>query len=871
MTLDLTKVTDFMRAYLLTKQEYGDSILFYRMGDFYEMFNEDAVTVSKELDLTLTKKGIGHGEFAPMCGVPHHSAQLYIAKLIEKGYKVAICEQMQEPQAGKLIQREVVRVITPGTVTDLEMLEDKKNNYLLSIYKNGDKMGVCYVDVSTGECNAMVIKENFENEISDLITRIMPREVIANAEGKNFYDELKIHRLGGTVKAMEYFEWAFSDARANLNLSEQFGENYLNVFELNAKKPAIYAIGAIVEYVRETQRRMLKNINKINVIKTGNFLTIDMNSRRNLELVETIRERKKTGSLLSLLDKAKTNMGGRMIRKFFDEPLQDAKEINARLDAVEEFVKKLILRDRLSEILNGISDIERLSGKIANGNVYPKDMLALKKSLQALPEMKETLKDVTSAKLTACKNALIDFTPMAELLEKAIEPNCPQTMKEGGYIRKGYNAELDDYRDAKFKAEEWIHALEEKERELTGIKNLKIDRNKVFGYFIEVNKSLSDQVPLRYQRKQTISNNERYITEDLKEIEDKIFGADEKAVKLEQILFNKIREYLNDYVPQIQQTARAIAELDAILSFAQCAVRYNFVKPTINSHIKHIKIVDGRHPVVEAFNKGNSFIPNDTYLNDDSDRTMVITGPNMAGKSTYMRQVAIITFLAHIGCFVPARSAEISICDRIFTRVGASDDLAFGQSTFMVEMSEVATILANATNKSLIILDEIGRGTSTFDGLSIAWAVVEHLSKEYRAKTLFATHYHELTDLEGVLEGVKNYKIAVKETEDSVIFLRKIVRGGANKSFGVEVAKLAGVPKNVTDRATEISKNLEKVNTKLDLNIFKEDKSKAEVNAKKAIALLNRLKDVDMNRISPMFAFDILNDLVNEAKQSEEE
>ncbi len=872
MIEDINEGSGFYRQWKTIKNNYEDCILLFRMGDFYEMFNDDALTASRVLDLTLTRKKCGDKGHVPMCGVPHHSVQTYIGNLIDAGYKVAICEQMSEAKKGvKLIEREVVKVVTPGTVTEGEMLDENKNNYLLAIYKNEKDMGVSYIDVSTGEFYAMPI-ENHTSDLTDLVTRILPREVIANNEAREFYNQLPIHRLGGLPKATDYPEWAFSDARANQNLKNHLGENYLNVYELNGQKPTCYACGAILEYVNETQKRLMKNINKLKIIKNEKFLVVDMNSRRNLELVETMRDRKKTGSLLSIVDKTRTPMGRRKIRQFFDEPLKDAKEINARLDSVEELIKNTPVRDRLAEALVYIRDVERLSGKIASKTIFPKEMITLKNSLQQLPAVKEALKNARTTKLVSCRDNLIDFSAMADLLEKAImdDEKCPTTLKEGGYIKDGFNGDLDDYRQAHSKGKIWLMDLENKEREATGIKNLRISSNKVFGYFIEINKQYADLVPLRYTRKQTIANNERYITDDLKHIEDKITGAAENAVRLELVLLNKIRDYLFDYVKQIQQISVAIAEIDTILSFAQVAVKNNYVKPVINNKINHISIVEGRHPVVEQYVRNGTFIPNDTFLDQEADRTMIITGPNMAGKSTYMRQVAIITFLAHIGCFVPAKSAEIAVTDRIFTRVGASDDLAFGQSTFMVEMSEVATILANATDKSLIILDEIGRGTSTFDGLAIAWSVVEHIAKKYKAKTLFATHYHELTDLEGVLDGVKNYKIAVKESGDNVIFLRKIVRGGANRSFGIEVARLAGLPQVVLDRAKEISEGLEKVNNKLDLNIFKDEKPKAEQNSKKAIAILNRLKDIDMNMVSPMTAFDLLNDLVGDAKTGEE-
>lgn len=863
------KLSSMMQKYLETKEKYQDTILFYRLGDFYEMFYEDAILVSRLLDLTLTGRNCGLDDKAPMCGVPHHSASGYIAKLVSMGYKVAICEQLtDEPTEGnKVIERGVLRVITPGTVTDEDMLEDGRNNYLMSIYKEGEKLGASYVDITTGDFIVVPFDNADENQISNLISRIMPSEIIANQEGKEFYDNLKILRLGTLPKCSEYFEWAYGFARADENLTKQFGNNYAVVYELKNKKELISPAGAIIEYLNETQKRVLGNINRIKLIKNKNYMAIDMNTRRNLELTESTRDRRKYGSLLYVMDKTKTKMGARHLRKMFDEPLQDGKEINYRLSGVEELAKKIVVRDKLAEQLNAIYDIERLSGKIAYGNVNPKDMLSLNSSLEKLPAVKETLSQITSPILKEANERIVDFSELVELINKAIDPNASAVIKDGGFIRKGFNADLDRYRNIRQDNKAFIEELQRKEIEATGIKNLKVGYNRITGYYIEVNKSQTEKVPIRYKRKQTIANNERYITEDLKAFENDLLGAEEKAVQLELMLYSKLKEYLLGYVKPIQETARAIAQIDAIFSLAECAVKYNFCKPTINSTIKNIKIVDGRHPVVEFFQKQNSFIANDTYLNETTDRTMIITGPNMAGKSTYMRQVAIITFLAHIGSFVPASSAEISITDRIFTRVGASDDLVFGQSTFMVEMSEVALILANATSKSLIVLDEIGRGTSTFDGLSIAWAVVEYVSQHFNAKTLFATHYHELTELEGVLDGIKNYKIAVKEIDDNVVFLRKIVRGGANKSFGIAVARLAGVPQVVLDRAKEISENLEQLNTKLDLNIFKEKKEKAVDNSKLALSILSTIKDIDMNRVSPMTAFDLLNDLVNRANE----
>ena len=866
----IEKVSPAMEQYLQIKDKYKDCVLFYRMGDFYEMFYDDAILASKELDLILTGKNCGKPERAPMCGVPYHSAQTYIGKLVANGHKVAICEQLTVPQKGvKMLERDVVRVITPGTIVEEDLLEGQKNNYLMSVYKSGDKIGISYVDISTGIFEAQEIKDRLEGQLCDILARINPSEVIGNEEAKEFYNNLTIVKLGNASRLNPYFEWAFSKSRANDNLVKQFGENYQAVYEMKGKDCIISSAGALFEYLNETQKRSLSNINKIKLVKNKNFMTLDMNTRRNLEITENNRDRKKYGTILWVIDKAKTAMGARYLRKMLDEPLQDPKEINSRLNAVEKLVKKLIVRDKLSQSLSKIKDIERISGKIAYGNIYPSELLSLKTSLKELPEIKENLSGLNDSLLDECNKNLVDVSSVVELLEKSIRDDEGVLTAKNDFIKRGFNQELDDYRDAKSQGKKWIDDLQQKEIAETGIKNLKITRNKVFGYFIEVNRSQIDKVPLRYIRKQTIANNERYITEDLKVIEDKILGSEEKAIQLENEIYTQIKNILSRYIQTFQLIAQSIAKIDAILSLAEVAVKNNFVKPTINANVKTLNIVDGRHPVVEQFMDRGQFVVNDTLLDEEDNRIMIITGPNMAGKSTYMRQVAIITLLAHIGSFVPAKEAHIPITDRIFTRVGASDDLAFGQSTFMVEMSEVAHILANATNNSLIILDEIGRGTSTFDGLSIAWSVVEYLSKNFKAKTLFATHYHELTELEGVLDGVKNYKISVKEINDDVIFLRKIVRGGASRSFGIEVAKLAGVPNEVIERAKEISKNLELVNQKLDLNIFKENKEKAEENSKLALSILSILKDVDMNRVTPLHAFDILSDLTAKAKESD--
>lgn len=865
------KTSPMMVHYLNVKQQYPDCILFYRLGDFYEFFYEDAVKMSEELDLTLTGKQCGLKEKAPMCGIPYHAAEGYIAKLMAKGYKVAICEQLTEPKKGvKVVERDVVRVVTPGTVVEDSMLDENKNNYIMTTFLQDDTLSVVYCDITTGDTYLCRFEENLIENFTDLLNRVLPSQVIGNSAAKLFYKDLPVLKYGIYPRFEEYLEYAFAYDKAKTNVLNQFGENALNVYELKSKQD-VCVLGGFIEYLQDTQKRTLKNISKITKIKNEQHLVIDINTRRNLELVETIRERKKYGSLLWLMDQTNTSMGARRFRNMFDQPLLSSSKINERLDSVEELTKSLILRDKLIESLSQVKDIERICGKIAYGNVTPTELSNLKKSLSEAPIIKTALENVKSKKLAECRENLFDFSEIVDLLQRAVGDAPPLLFKEGGYILKGFNEELDMLRDAKQLGELECKKLEELERERTGIKTLKIISNNVFGYCIEVSKGQSQNVPLSYKRKQTLANAERYTTDDLQQIEDKILGASDEAKKLETKIYQVLIEYLSNYLEKFSLAAKSLAEIDALLSLAVCAVKYNFCKPTINKNVKQINIVGGRHPIVERFSKDGSFISNDTLLDNDENKMMIITGPNMAGKSTFMRQVALITFLAHIGSFVPAKSADIAITDRIFTRVGASDDLAFGQSTFMVEMSEVANILANATENSLVILDEIGRGTSTFDGLAIAWAVVEFISKNLNCKTLFATHYHELSELEGVIKGVKNYKITVKEINDSIVFLRKIVRGHANRSFGVEVARLAGVPQKVIDRAKEISLNLEKVNQKLDMNIFGEDeeRQKQNKNSKLALQLLSMLRDMDINRMSPIESFEILNDLIERAKSQE--
>ena len=860
-----------MKQYLEIKEQYRDCVLFYRLGDFYELFYEDAIEISQVLDLTLTGKNCGQEERAPMCGVPYHAADSYIAKLVAMGYKVAICEQLAEPTKGqKTVPRDVVRVITAGTVTDDSMLSESKNNFIMCVFLDGQKLSAAYCDITTGEMNLCHFEDALESDLSYLLNRITPAEVIVNSAAKQFYNSLAVLRLGVYPKFEEILDVYFARDKAKENVEKQFGQNAVNIFELSSNKQDVPAVGGLMQYLFDTQKRSLQNIVKITRVKNDQYMVIDSNTRRNLELVESIRERKKYGSLLWLMDNTKTSMGARKFRNMFDQPLQDPVQINARLDAVEELSKNLILRDRLAESLSGVRDVERICGKIAYSSATPADLTGLKMSLQEIPHLHEALQNVKSKQLKEIFDGLVAFPEIVELLDKAIISDTSSKEKEGKFIRNGFNEDLDNLRNANQIAEKEYQKLEEFERQDTGIKNLKIKMNNVFGLFIEVPAGQKDLVPLRYTRKQTVANAERYTTPDLKAIENKLFGSEEEAAKLEEKLYKMMLDFLCQHIAAFADVAKVMANLDALLSLALTAVKYNFCKPQISKNIKCIDIRGGRHPIVEKFAKEGAFIANDTLLDDKENQMMIITGPNMAGKSTYMRQVAIITFLAHIGSFVPATSASISLTDRIFTRVGASDDLAFGQSTFMVEMSEVANILANATDRSLVVLDEIGRGTSTFDGLSIAWAVVEYILKNLNCKTLFATHYHELATLEGVLPGVKNFKITVRETADSVVFLRKIVRGAANKSFGIEVAKLAGVPDNVIERAREISLNLEKVNARLDMNIFGEDEERRnlEKNNKKGQQILSILKDLNINRISPMESFEILNDLIERANKN---
>ena len=806
--VDMSAVTPMMQHYIKTKEEYEDCILFYRLGDFYEMFFEDAETVSRELELTLTGKDCGLAERAPMCGVPFHAADNYINRLVEKGYKVAICEQVEDPKLAKgIVKREVIRVVTPGTNLYTQALDETKNNYIMSVAYISNRFGIAFADVTTGAFMVTEV-EKLRNFLDELY-KFSPAELICNEafcmSGVDL-EELR-NRLHLSVSALD--NWYFDDDLCQRTLKDHFHVGTLEGLGLKDYDCATIAAGALLTYLLETQKNSLDHMRKITPYVTDKYMLIDSSTRRNLELTETMREKEKRGSLLWVLDKTKTAMGARMLRSFIEQPLIEEEAINQRLDAVEEINRQEMDREEIREYLGPVYDLERLISRVSYQSANPRDLIAFKTSIGMIPPIRRLLGQFQSEELKKVYEDMDELQDLYQVLDKAIVEDPPLAMKEGGIIKDGYDQQIDDYRQAKTKGKTWLAELEAEEKEKTGIKNLRIKFNKVFGYYLEVTNSFKDMVPDYYTRKQTLTNAERYITPRLKELEDMILGAEDKLYALEYDRFAEIRNMIAGEVDRIQKTARAIAKLDAYLSMALVASRNQYVRPKINTR-GIIDIKDGRHPVVEKMITNDMFIPNDTYLDNGASRISVITGPNMAGKSTYMRQTALIVLMAQIGSFVPASKANIGIVDRIFTRVGASDDLASGQSTFMVEMTEVANILRNATAKSLLILDEIGRGTSTFDGLSIAWAVIEHISnpKLLGAKTLFATHYHELTELEGKLPGVNNYCIAVKERGDDIVFLRKIVKGGADKSYGIQVAKLAGVPDSVINRAKELVEEL---------------------------------------------------------------
>lgn len=864
--IDYTKLTPMMQQYMDIKEKYKDCIVFFRLGDFYEMFFEDAITASKELEITLTGRDCGQEDRAPMCGVPHHSSENYINKLISKGYKVAICEQVEDANLAKgIVRRDVVRIVTPGTNLNMQSLDEKKNNYLMCIYNNLANYGIAYVDVTTGDFYTTQI--NSYIKLLDEIAKIQPSEIIYN---DNINDNTVLletieEKFSPYMGLRE--DWYFDKNRCIETIQNHFQIATIKGLGISESNEAIIASGVLLEYIYDTQKNKLDHITGINYYMTSDYMILDISTRRNLELVETLREKERKGSLLWVLDKTKTAMGARLLRNYIEQPLLNDNTINERLDAVEELKDNLILREEVKELLNPIYDMERLMGKISCQTVNCRDLIAFKQSLSMLPHIKTVLSHCNSNLLLNIHNNFDDLNDLFKLIDKSIEEEPPISVKEGNIIKMGYNEDVDKLRNACFNGKQWIADLEAKERELTGIKNLKIKFNKVFGYYIEITKSNIHLAPDRYTRKQTLANSERYITPELKEMENTILGAQEKVIALEYELFVEIRNLLAEEVARIKNTAKHISTIDVIRALSEVADKQSYVRPTIVKD-KKIHIINGRHPVIEKMMPNNMFISNDTYLDEEEHRFSIITGPNMAGKSTYMRQVALIVLMAQIGSFVPADKAEIGTVDRIFTRVGASDDLATGQSTFMVEMTEVANILRNATKDSLLILDEIGRGTSTFDGLSIAWAVVEYIANRQKigAKTLFATHYHELTELEGKIDGLQNYCISVKEKGDDIIFLRKIIPGGADKSYGVQVAKLAGVPDFVVERAKDIleelneadiakrAKNVKLVSDKvvqpIQINLF-EDSNK----------VVDELKKINVNNITPIEALNLLSEL----------
>lgn len=882
--IDLSQLSPMMQHYMETKKEYPDCVLFYRLGDFYEMFFDDALTVSKELEITLTGKDCGLSERAPMCGVPFHALDSYLYRLVQKGYKVAIAEQMEDPRQAKgLVKREVIRVVTPGTITSAQALDETKNNYLMGIVYLGDMFGVAAADISTGDF--LVTEVQNERELWDEVHKFTPSEIICN---EAFYmsgidlEELKI-RYHVTISSLD--NHFFSDDSCRRILREHYRVGSLDGLGLADYDSGVIAAGAVMQYLYETQKSTLEHITTISPYTTGEFMIIDLSTRRNLELVETMREKQKRGTLLWVLDKTKTAMGARLLRTYIEQPLVHKAQILERQEAVEELNNSYINREEICEYLNPIYDLERLIGRISYKTANPRDLIAFRNSLEMLPHIKNLLGEFRSPLLGRLYEELDTLEDVYDLIFRSIEEEPPITVRDGGIIKDGYSEEADRLRHAKTEGKTWLAELEAKEREKTGIKGLKIKFNKVFGYYFEVTNSFKEMVPDYFIRKQTLANAERYTTSELKELEEIIMGAEDKLFSLEYSLFCEIRDSIGAEVLRIQKAAKAIAGIDVFASLSVVATRNNYVKPSINEK-GEIHIKNGRHPVVELMLREDLFVANDTLLDNQKNRVSIITGPNMAGKSTYMRQTALIVLMAQLGSFVPADEADIGLCDRIFTRVGASDDLASGQSTFMVEMTEVANILRNATKDSLIILDEIGRGTSTFDGLSIAWAVVEHISntKILGAKTLFATHYHELTELEGTMSGVTNYCIAVKEQGDDIVFLRKIIKGGADKSYGIQVAKLAGVPDTVIERAKELVEEL----SSADITVRAKEiaQQSANVAAKKTVAkpdevdmlqmsifdtvknddIIKEIEDVDISNMTPFEALTFLNQIQSKLK-----
>ena len=881
----MAALTPMMQQYMAIKEQYKDCILFYRLGDFYEMFYDDALTASRELEITLTGKNCGQEERAPMCGVPYHAVDVYLNKLVAKGYKVAICEQAEDPKQAKgIVKREVIRIVTPGTNLSQQALDEGRNNYLMCLVYDNNQFGLAITDISTGDFYTTEVATL--KELYDEIHRFSPSEIICN---DSFYmsgaslDDFK-DRLHVSVSTLD--TWYMDEAVSVQKIKEHFKVASLDGLGLTDFQSGTLAVGALLLYLYETQKNTLDNLTKITPYRSGGYMIIDSATNRNLELIETLREKQKKGSLLWVLDKTKTAMGARLMRNWIEQPLIEKKKITARQDAVEELYNDMITREEIREYLNAVYDLERLVTRISYRTANPRDLIAFKTSLGMIPPVKQLLSQAKSAELKEIDERMDCLEDIYDLIEKSIQDEPPIMIREGGMIKEGYNEDVDKFRLSRTEGKTWLAELEAREKEKTGIKNLRVRYNKVFGYYLEVTNSYKELVPEDWTRKQTLANAERYITPELKELEDMILGAEDKLAALEYDLYCEVRDSIGEQVVRIQETAKAIAHLDVLASLACVAQSNDYVRPSINTK-GVIDIQGGRHPVVEKMNNNQMFIDNDTYLDNKNHRISIITGPNMAGKSTYMRQSALIVLMAQIGSFVPAKSANIGIVDRIFTRVGASDDLASGQSTFMVEMTEVANILRNATSRSLLILDEIGRGTSTFDGLSIAWAVVEHISnpKLLGAKTLFATHYHELTELEGKLDSVNNYCIAVREQGDDIIFLRKIIRGGADKSYGIQVARLAGVPDSVIDRAKEIASWLEETdvtdkakNLQVRTSAKKKEVVREAVPAEKQMSLfdiypadhpvLKELAELDVSNMTPIQALNTLYELRKRLKET---
>jgi len=855
-------LSPMMAQYVNTKQEYKDALLFYRVGDFYELYFEDAVTAANELDIYLTGRDCGLEKRVEMAGVPHHAVEPYIAKLVAKGYKVAICDQVGAPDSNKkgaLFKREITRVVTAGTLIDSPLLVDEKNNYIASVYFDGEKASVAWADISTGEFNHSIIEPPIAISLGEILTRIAPSEIICNEKMLTASVELSIVKYGMVCPFTLYSEPSFEFNNALLKCQEYFDTSVLS--KLKKHPSSVSSSGALLCYINATQKRKLGHIKNAATIKASDSMYIDANARKNLELTANMTDGSKKGSLLWLIDKTSTKPGARLLTKTVLEPLVCGSAINERLDAVEELIKKPQEKDKIIALLKDIIDIERAVGKLSYGTISPREVLKLAQSLKLASQIKPILSSFKTKKLQEINSNLTDFSDIYTLLLKAISENSPQFLREGGVINDGFDTELDEYRGASKNTAHIIANLEAAERAETGIKNLKISYTRNFGYYIELTHLQSANVPFRYVRRQTLKNAERYTTEELKILEDKILNAQDRAQAREEQLFKALLEKTATYIEGFLSLCANLSVLDVLISNALVAIEYNFIRPEVSSNIDNITIHEGRHPVVEKLLKGEQFVPNDTLLDTSDNRLMLITGPNMAGKSVYMRQVAIITILAHIGSFVPAKRAQISLTDKIFTRVGASDDLLTGRSTFMVEMSEVSTILANMSDRSLVLMDEIGRGTSTYDGLSIAWSILEFLQKNSKAKVLFSTHYHELTELEGVLAGLKNYKLTLKEISGSIVFLRKLMRGRANRSFGVEVASLAGLPKEILVRAKELLAQLESIDFKRQekmasnqqISIFNTPKSNDEI--------IKILTELDIDNITPRHALDVLTDL----------